>query len=101
MRRTRVAGGELKRFHLHATRFGNLLREAALQSGTHKKVSAHVFRHSFASHLLMANYDIKSIQEMLGHSDVRTTMIYLQTVPGRTKRQQRSPLDLEIEGERG
>ncbi|MEM8956166.1 MAG: integron integrase [Verrucomicrobiota bacterium] len=85
-----------RRYHLHSNRFSQLLREAVTSLGTHKKVSAHTFRHSFASHLLMANYDIKTIQEMLGHSDVRTTMIYLQTVPSRTKKDRQSPLDISF-----
>ena len=79
-RLTSVKGGEeLRRYHLHANRFSDLLRKAALEAGTHKKVSSHIFRHSFASHLVMANFDIKTVQEMMGHSDIRTTMIYLQT----------------------
>jgi integrase len=52
-------------------------------------------RHTFASHLLLANYDIQTVQEMLGHSDVRTTMIYTHTVPSRTQKERASPLDLE------
>jgi integron integrase len=91
---TRLTGnGDLRRYHLHPNRFGDLLRQSAKRLGTHKKISAHTFRHSFASHLLLANFDIKTIQEMLGHSDVRTTMIYVQTVPSRTKKQRVSPLD--------
>ena len=55
--------------------------------------SAHTFRHCFASHLLQANYDIRTIQELLGHSDVRTTMIYTHTVKSSTLKEAKSPLD--------
>jgi site-specific recombinase XerD len=58
-----------------------------------KRVSAHTFRHSFATHLLQANYDIRTIQTLLGHSDVRTTMIYTHCVPSRTLKEAKSPLD--------
>ena len=58
-----------------------------------KRVTTHTFRHSFATHLLQANYDIRTIQEMLGHSDVRTTMIYTHCVPSRTMKERKSPLD--------
>jgi integrase len=57
------------------------------------QVSPHTFRHTFASHLLLANYDLQTIQRLLGHSDIKTTMIYLQTVPSVTLKEARSPLD--------
>ena len=71
------------------------IKKAARQSAIPKRVSAHTFRHSFASHLLQANYDIRTIQELLGHSDVRTTMIYTHTVPSRTLKERKSPLDFQ------
>ena len=88
--------GERRRYHLHATRFGIELRNAVKLTRIHKRVTAHTFRHSFASHLLIQGYDICSIQEMLGQSDIRTAMISLQTVPAIAKKMQ-SPLELWAE----
>jgi site-specific recombinase XerD len=69
------------------------IKADALRAGIPKRVSPHTLRHSFATHLLQANYDIRQIQQMLGHSDVRTTMIYTHTIKSDLK-PLRSPLDL-------
>ena len=71
---------ELRRSHLHETHVQKALRDAVSRAGLTKKATAHTFRHSFASHLLASGYDIRTIQELLGHSDVLTTMIYTHTV---------------------
>jgi integron integrase len=86
--------GERLRYHLHESHVQKAIHRAAGLARIAKRVTAHTFRHTFASHLLLANYDIRTIQEMLGHSDVRTTMIYTHTVPSRTQKERASPLDL-------
>ncbi len=82
-----------RRYHLHETHIQKAIKAAVTKAGLTKRASAHTFRHSFASHLLQANYDIRTIQELLGHSDVRTTMIYTHTIKSTTLKEKKSPLD--------
>jgi integron integrase len=89
--------GERRRWHYHPTHVQKAVKRAAALAKLTKRATPHTFRHSFATHLLQANYDIRTIQQMLGHSDVRTTMIYTHAIESRTIKEQRSPLDLEME----
>ena len=84
---------EYKRYHLHDTQLQKAIKSAVKRAKLFKRATAHTFRHSFASHLLQANYDIRTIQVLMGHSDVRTTMIYVQTIPSLTLKEAKSPLD--------
>ncbi len=68
--------GKVRRHHIHESVIQKAVKNAAFQSGVNKKVSCHTLRHSFATHLLEAGYDIRTVQELLGHADVSTTMIY-------------------------
>lgn len=85
--------GRRYRLHLHPTTVQRAVRRAVLRAGISKRATCHTFRHSFATHLLEDNYDIRTVQELLGHRDVRTTMIYTHVL-NRGARGVRSPLDV-------
>lgn len=68
--------GVMRRHHIDASGLQRSVKEASQKAGIHKRVTCHTFRHSFATHLLQGGYDIRTVQELLGHKDVRTTMIY-------------------------
>jgi integron integrase len=84
--------GAERRHHLHEQSVQRAVAGAARRAGIGKPCSPHVLRHSFATHLLQAGYDIRTVQELLGHSDVKTTMIYTHVL-NRGGRAVRSPLD--------
>jgi integron integrase len=83
---------EWVRHHHHHSGVQRAVKDAVCRSGIQKPASCHTFRHCFATHLLESGYDIRTVQELLGHSDVKTTMIYTHVL-NRGGRGVRSPLD--------
>lgn len=84
--------GVQRRHHMSESGLQKAVRRAVQAAGVQKPASCHTFRHSFATHLLEAGYDIRTVQELLGHADVRTTMIYTHVL-NRGAHGVRSPLD--------
>ena len=84
--------GALGRYHLHPSSVQRAVRSAARRTGVAKHITCHTFRHSFATHLLEDGYDIRTIQELLGHRSVKTTMVYTHVL-NKGGRGIRSPLD--------
>lgn len=88
--------GEMRRHHVFPTSVQRAVRNTVKRSGIKKKISCHTFRHSFATHLLEAHYDIRTVQELLGHKSLNTTMLYTHVMK-KAKLAVKSPVDLIFE----
>ena len=91
-----VVGDELWQYHIHQSFYNKKITEARRKSGITKQVTSHTFRHSYATHLLIYGLDIRSVQELLGHANVETTMTYLQLVRSLAPKSAISPLDIPL-----
>jgi integron integrase len=85
--------GDIRRHHVHEKAVQRAVHNAAKQAGVVKRATPHTFRHSFATHLLMDGCDIRTVQELLGHHDVSTTMIYTHVLREQGCQRVKSPLD--------
>ena len=91
--------GAIRRHHMDPSTIDRAIKRAARLAGIEKRVSAHTLRHSFATHLLQTGTDIRTIQSLLGHKDISTTMIYTHVLR-QISPQIKSPLDMLAEGEK-
>jgi len=84
----------IRRHHVHEKTVGRNIKQSSLKAQIHKRVTSHIFRHSYATHLLQSGIYLRSIQELLGHRSAETTMVYTHIVAEMNKGRIASPLDM-------